>query len=202
MAVLACSPLPRGIELFARGTEANPGTLSTVPERQVPRTDPRAFRVPPLYDRFRREIHELGRFGVVGIVAWIVDTVAFNAFLSTFKGDWVGAAIASTCVSATVAFIGNRFWTWRDRPRSSLRREYILYAVFNALGLAISLLCLWISHSLLGAWRPDVFHTRLADNVAKQGFGLILGTAFRFWGYRRYVFTSLAAPDPVTAATE
>ncbi len=166
-----------------------------MPQRPAPDDIPEASRVRTLYTRFQREIHELGKFGAVGVVAWIVDTIAFNAALSMFDGDWFAAAVVSTCISATVAFIGNRFWTWRDRPRSSLRREYVLYAVFNVIGLAISLACLWISHSLLGAWRPEIFHTRLADNIAKQGFGLILGTAFRFWAYRRYVFASLAQPD-------
>jgi hypothetical protein len=28
----------------------------------------------------------------------------------------------------------------------------------------------------------------LADNVSANGVGLVLGTAFRFWAYRRYAF--------------
>ncbi len=82
-------------------------------------------------------------------------------------------------------------WTWRDRSSSSLHREYLLYAFFNAVGLAISLACLWISHDLLGHWQPAIFQSVLADNISKYGFGLVLGTAFRFWSYRRYVFTAI-----------
>jgi putative flippase GtrA len=152
------------------------------------------------YVRFEREIHEIGRFGAVGILAWIVDTIVFNVFYSILDGDYIAAAVISTTVSATVAFIGNRFWTWRDRPRSTLRREYVLYAIFNVIGLLISLCCLWISHDLLGLWRPTIFKTQLADNISKQGFGLALGTVFRFWAYRRYVFNGLTRqpPAPVT----
>jgi putative flippase GtrA len=158
-------------------------------------------RVRLWYMRFQREIHELGRFGIIGAIAWVVDTIVFNLFYTLLSGDYIASAIISTTVSATIAFIGNRFWTWRDRPRSSLRREYVLYAIFNVIGLLISLACLWISHRLLGAWRPSIFHTRLADNIAKQGFGLVLGTAFRFWAYRRYVFVALAEGDPSTSVT-
>jgi putative flippase GtrA len=181
---------------LTRNAPGAAGTLSTVPESRP------TNRVPLLYARFRREIREVGRFGIVGIIAFAVDTVAFNAALSLFRGDWLAAAVVSTCISATVAFIGNRFWTWADRPRSSLRREYVLYAIFNVIGLLISLACLFISHTLLGAWRPEIFHTRLADNVAKQGFGLVLGTAFRFWAYRRYVFASLPTTEPTPAASD
>ena len=28
----------------------------------------------------------------------------------------------------------------------------------------------------------------LADNVSANGVGLVLGTLFRFWAYRRFVF--------------
>ncbi len=168
-----------------------------MPERSASDAGPPDTRT--YYSRLRVDLQEVGRFSVVGIVAWIVDTLAFNVALSLLAEDWLAAAVISTCISATVAFIGNRFWTWRDRPRSSLRREYILYAVFNVMGLLISLACLWISHSLLGAWRPNIFHTRLADNIAKQGFGLILGTVFRFWAYRRYVFSAALPPEPVPA---
>lgn len=147
--------------------------------------------------RLRAPAAELGKFGVVGVVALVVDTLVYNVCWSHY-GVYT-AAVISTTVSATVAFLGNRFWTWRDRPRSSLRREYVLYAIFNVIGLLISLACLWISHDALGAWRPDIFHTRLADNIAKQGFGLVLGTAFRFWAYRRYVFAPAPEVDPESA---
>ena len=159
---------------------------------------PATTRVRLWYVRFQREIHEVASFGVVGVVAWVVDTVVFNAFYSYLRGDYVAAAVISTTISASVAFVGNRFWTWRDRPRSTLRREYLLYAIFNAIGLLIGLGCLLFSHKLLGAFWPDIFHTQLADNVAKQGFGLLLGTAFRFWSYRRYVFVGLAPPQTQT----
>jgi putative flippase GtrA len=108
--------------------------------------------------------------------------------------------VISTTVSATVAFIGNRYWTWRDRAGSSLHREYGLYAIFNIVGLLIGLACLFISHELLGAWQPRIFHSQLADTVAKNGFGLVLGTMFRFWSYRRYVFSTTKPEAPTIQA--
>jgi putative flippase GtrA len=47
------------------------------------------------------------------------------------------------------------------------------------------LCCLGISRYVLGLSGP------LADNVAANVIGLGLGTLFRFWSYRRWVF-----PDP------
>jgi putative flippase GtrA len=42
-----------------------------------------------------------------------------------------------------------------------------------------------ISHYLLD------FTSTLADNIAANVIGLGLGTAFRFWSYRRWVFPEL-----------
>ena len=158
-------------------------------------TDPAARSLPArLWARFGHLVAELGKFGVVGGIAYVIDVTVFNLLLSA-AGPYL-AAVASTTVAATGAFVGNRSWTWRHRARTGLHREYLLYFGFNLVGLLIALACLWLSHHLLGLAWPAVFHTRLADNVAKNLVGTALGTLFRFWAYRRFVFTApVPAPD-------
>jgi putative flippase GtrA len=143
-----------------------------------------------LWNRFGHLVHELSKFGVVGVIAFAVDVAVSNLLLKV-TGPFIAATISMT-IAATVAFIGNRFWTWRDRERSGLRREYTLYFGFNLVGLLIGLACVWVSWSLLGHWWPDVFHTRLSYNIAKNLVGMALGTLFRFWSYRRFVFAPRA----------
>jgi putative flippase GtrA len=48
--------------------------------------------------------------------------------------------------------------------------------------LGIALACLATSRYVLGFSGP------LADNVAANVVGLLLGTLFRFWSYRKWVF--------------
>lgn len=144
-----------------------------------------------LVDRFRHLIHELGKFGVVGAIAYAVDVGIYNALLGS-GWETLTAKTAATAVAATVAFGGNRFWTWRHRERSGLAREYGLYFFFNAIGLAIGLTCLAISHYGLGHFWPSIFQTRLADNISSVVVGMALGTIFRFWSYRRFVFLAPA----------
>jgi putative flippase GtrA len=139
-----------------------------------------------LWERFGHLVHEVGKFGVVGIVSFVVDVTVSNLLLRPV-GPFL-AATSSMTVAATVAFMGNRFWTWRDRERSGLHREYLLYFAFNLVGLLIGLACVWLSWSLLGHYWPGVFRTRAAYNVAKNLVGMALGTLFRFWSYRRFVF--------------
>lgn len=139
-----------------------------------------------LYKRFQHIVHEFGKFGVVGAIAFVVDTVIYTWLLS-MGWETITAKTIATVISATLAFVGNRFWTWRNRQRSGLTREYVLYFVFNAIGLGIAAGTLAISHYGLGSVWP-VFRTVPADVIASQIAGTVFASVFRFWSYRRFVF--------------
>ncbi|MBK5307354.1 MAG: GtrA family protein [Frankiaceae bacterium] len=144
-----------------------------------------------LAGRVAAAFHELAKFGTVGALAFVVDVSLFNVVLHLAPHKPLTAKVISTVVAATVAFVLNRAWSFRHRQRSSVRREYALFFALNAVGLVIAVGCLGISHYVLG------FESKLADNIAANGFGLVLGTSFRFWSYRRFVW---AAPLAVEAA--
>ena len=133
---------------------------------------------------------ELAKFGTVGAISFLVDIAIFNAVLLVLDKP-LTAKVISTVFSATNAFLLNRAWSFKHRERTTVRREYGLFFVLNVVGLAIALLCLAVSHYVLG------FESRLADNIAANGVGLVLGTAFRFWSYRKFVW---AAPAEVEEA--
>lgn len=150
-----------------------------------------------LYARVEHLIHELAKFGVVGAVAFVVDIGVFNLLRHGAMEDRpLTAKIISTVLATTVAFAGNRQWTFRHRERSSVRREYVLFFGLNGVALAIALGCLGVSHYLLNFTSP------LADNISANVIGMGLGTMFRFWSYRRFVFTAPAPVPPAKAEPE
>lgn len=135
------------------------------------------------------------KFGVVGSLSLLIDVAVFNAVLVVLPHKPLTAKVISTVVSATNAFVLNRHWSFRGRGRPrAFGRELGLFALFNALGLAVSLSCLAVSHYVLG------LDSRLADNVAANVVGLVLGSAFRFWSYRRFVWVARGASGPGLAS--
>jgi putative flippase GtrA len=132
-------------------------------------------------------IRESLKFATVGSVGFVVDLLVFNALLYA-GGDGplnhkpLTAKTISVVVATLVTYAGNRIWTFRHRARTGVAREYALFFLLNGVGLAIALCCLGISRYVLGLSGP------LADNVAANVIGLGLGTLFRFWSYRRWVF--------------
>lgn len=175
-------------------------TPSSTVDAAVALAAPSTVAPPPLAPPPRgrgRLLRELAAFGVVGLVALVVDLAAFNLARQVFDLGPLTAKTTSVVLATTVAFAGNRQWTFRDRSRGGVLRQYALFGVLNGVGLLIALACLGISYYLLGLRGP------LAENVAANGVGLVLGTAFRFWSYRRWVFgAQSSAPEtsPVPAA--
>jgi len=141
--------------------------------------------------------HEVAKFGVIGIIAFGLDIGLFNLFRSMSDGPFhdrpLTAKIASVLISTTFAYFGNRYWTFRNRGRTSMPREYLLFFVLNGVGLLISLSCLWFSHYALG------FTSLWADNISGNIIGVGLGTLFRFWSYRKWVFPPEVPADAVPA---
>ena len=149
-------------------------------------TTPRSTSVVrSLYSRVDHLVHEVAKFGAVGLIALVVDVGLFNLLCygaSPLHGKVLTAKIVSVSVATTVAYFGNRYWTFRHRGRTSFHREYVLFFVLNAVGLAISVGILWFSHYALG------LTSAIADNISANVIGLGLGTLFRFWSSRRGVF--------------
>jgi len=132
---------------------------------------------------------EVARFALTGLVAYGVDVVVFNLCLLGVGTGPVAAKVISSVFAITVAFLGSRFYTWRHRPRGHAGREYALFFSFSVLAALIQVACLVISNDLLG------LDGAIADNVSGNVVGMGLATAFRFWSFRRYVFTDTQAAN-------
>ena len=157
-------------------------------------------RLTHLLGRLRRGIGELSRFGAVGIVAFVIDVGIFNALVhvgspGVLSDRPLTAKALSTVVATVFAYQANREWTWKDRQRRGWLREYSLYFVLNAIGLAITLMPLAISRYVLH------LQSAIADNVSANIIGIGLGTLFRFWAYRRWVFPAVQEEPEVSGST-
>ncbi|MFY0409110.1 GtrA family protein [Solicola sp. PLA-1-18] len=129
-------------------------------------------------------------FLVVGGAGYVVDVGLFNALRAwpvLAAVDPTVSKLLAVVAATAVTYLGNRTLTWRGRSSHGRRREVALFVMLNVVGLGFSVLTLWVSHDLLG-WTSG-----LADNVSANVVGLALGTAFRYWSYRRFVFAGPVA---------
>ena len=139
--------------------------------------------------RDTRAAREVAAFSVVGGLCFLLDLGLFQLLYAHVGVNAVGAKLASTLVSMTVAYVGHRYWSFAHRDRSGVRRSYSLFLAVNAATLLIGLTVVWIVRYPLGQESALVLQ---AANVASIG----LGTVIRFTAYRRWVFPALATPLP------
>lgn len=128
------------------------------------------------------------KFGVVGLVCYGIDVGIFNLLRLGVLGDEhffqgpIGAKIASVTISTLASWFGNRLWTFREHRRQNVALELLEFSAIAVVGMGISLLCLYISHYVLG------YTSLLADNLSANVIGLVFATAFRFLMYRFWVY--------------
>ncbi|WP_010203484.1 GtrA family protein [Salinibacterium sp. PAMC 21357] len=151
----------------------------------------------------RKLLGQFLRFGVVGLGGLVIDVTVFNLLRLTILSPDVLhegpvlAKIISTTLAIGANWVGNRRWTFATAGRRGATREGLEFALVSVAGMGIGVLCLWISHYVLG------YTSLLADNIATNVVGLALGAFFRFALYRWWVFNpSRGMPVATPSAAE
>jgi putative flippase GtrA len=149
-----------------------------------------------LPDRVQALAPEALRFGTVGLGNTVLYFAIFNLAMSIGA---VKATVIATVITTTLSYLANRHWTYRSRPKSALRREYILFFACNLVGMIIQSGVVGLGKYGLGL---NESRDRIAFNIATC-LGIGLATAFRFWAYRTLVFAPAqhgATSEPASPA--
>jgi putative flippase GtrA len=139
-------------------------------------------------------IPELAKFGVVGLIGAIIDLGGAD-YLHVHLG--VGPMVSkglSITAATVVTYLGSRFWTFRHRVNQALLREGALFVALNVVGLAIAEVVIAIT-----TYGLDL-KSELAYNAASV-VGTGLGTIFRYFSYKKWVFLA-GVPGATVAAGE
>ena len=138
------------------------------------------------YIRFQVLVHEVAKFGVVGAVGFVVQLGVQNALYPHATGA-LTALVIGYAVATAVTFVGNRHWAFKHRKGGGLKQETALFVALNVVGIFIQVgIVNFVVH---GLGHGD----RLSYNIATI-IGIAIGTMFRLFTYRRFVFRTPAAP--------
>jgi putative flippase GtrA len=143
--------------------------------------------------QFDQLVREIAKFGAVGGAGLLVNLIAFNLVRNVTGLQVVRASVIATIVAIVFNYIGFRYFTYRDRDKGGRTREMTLFLLFSAAGLVIENGVLYVATYGFG-WDGS-----LQSNVFKF-LGIGLGTLFRFWSYRTWVFRAMPAGSAVADA--
>ncbi|GAB3846677.1 GtrA family protein [Nesterenkonia populi] len=145
-------------------------------------------------DLLGRIWHEVAKFGAVGGVAFVIDTVIFLSLISgPMDESHVKAKAIAVAVATLFSWLGNRYWTFRSRRTRTKARELVMFVTMNLIGLAIQSGCVAFSFYVLGLTSPE------ASFVSGSIIGMGMAMVFRFVAYKFWVFTGDAEEIVVSA---
>ena len=154
-----------------------------------------------LYDRFRQIIHEFAKFGVIGVIGLLITNIGYAVFHSKLGWGPVTATTAATIIATCVTYVGNRYWSFKHRERTSVAREGTIFFVLNGIGLLIQDAVVAFNYYILGHFIPGVSGNKVAEFLALNA-GIGLATLFRFWSYRRFVWAEKSDDGGTTVAAD
>jgi putative flippase GtrA len=138
-------------------------------------------RVADLYRRFRHVIHEGAKFLIVGGIGVGVTNLVFIPLHGPLGLGPLTSVTIATIVATVFTFLGNRYWSFRHRQGAGTAKEGVTFFILNGVGLLIQYAVLGFSNYALGL-------TTRVENVIALNLGIVLGTLFRFWSYRKWVW--------------
>ena len=137
-------------------------------------------------------LKELGAFGVVGAICFVLQVGGFQLLYAHVGLGAVTSNLGATVVSMTVAYLGHRYWSFSHRRGSGVAREYVVFAAVNGVTLLLGLAVVALVRYPFG--QDDA----LVLQVANVG-SIAIGTILRYLGYRRWVFRAPTPEDGSTA---
>ncbi|HEX2894087.1 MAG TPA: GtrA family protein [Marmoricola sp.] len=138
----------------------------------------------------RRLSGEVARFSAVNVAATVVAVFLFNALVHGLTGWFDGplnehaitAYLLANSVGMFVSYFGSRHYAFRHRHAAGPGGGFARYVAINLASFVIPVTCLWVTRHLLH------WESIYADNISGNVVGALLGNAFRFWAFRRFVF--------------
>jgi putative flippase GtrA len=144
-----------------------------------------------MLDRLRASwrilLKEVAAFGLVGAVGFVIQIGLLYFFLHLGWGPLTSNGLAMV-VAVAVTYVGNRYFSFSHRARTGLARETSIFFGINAIAFALSEAMVAIAAYPLGYKH----HQHVIVGVTVLSIGI--GTLFRFWSYKRFVFLH---PDKV-----
>ena len=97
----------------------------------------------------RKLIEQIMKFGVVGVIAFVIDYGLMVLLTEAFGVDYLASATTSFVVSVTFNYFASMRYVFTHRKGMSRRREFAIFVILSVAGLIINDACMYLGTGLL-----------------------------------------------------
>jgi putative flippase GtrA len=123
-------------------------------------------------------LHQLVRYGIVGVIVYAADFVAFAILMVLMPDAYLAANIVGKTTGAIVGFLLHKKFTFSWDQKDSAKRQAGAYLLLFGFNLAVSSLLIWL---LVDFAHANAFIAKLFVDVIVIAGSFI---ANRLWVYR------------------
>ncbi len=98
----------------------------------------------------KRLLEQIMKFGIVGIIAFVIDYGLMILLTELFGIDYLVSASVSFTVSVIFNYLASMRYVFSHKEGMSRRREFIIFVVLSVIGLGINDAFMWLGTDLLG----------------------------------------------------
>lgn len=134
---------------------------------------------------------ELLKFAVVGGTTFLVDNgIWYLLKLTVLEAKPTTAKGIAIIIATIVSYVLNREWSFRTRGGRERPHEAALFFLVSVVAVVVNLIPLYASRYVFNLEVPHVslLVQEVADFTSGSVIGMLLAMAFRFWGFKRWVF--------------
>ena len=110
-------------------------------------------------------VEQFLKFGVVGVVAFVVDYGVLMLLSQCLGWDPVISSVISFVVSVVVNYVGSMHFVFARRDDLSRRREFSTFVILSAVGLVINSACIWVGTGIFGSGALSVTVTKVLATI-------------------------------------
>lgn len=95
-------------------------------------------------------IAQFAKFGVVGVIAFVIDYGLMVLLTELFNVNYLISATISFTVSVIFNYVASMRYVFTHKEGLSRRREFVIFVVFSVIGLLINDALMWVGVDLFG----------------------------------------------------
>lgn len=106
----------------------------------------------------KKLLEQIVKFGIVGVLAFVIDYAVLFALVEFFHMDSIAAATISFTVSVIFNYLASMKYVFVGRADQSKRTQFIIFIVLSVIGLLINDGIMWMLNSILKGFIPTYYY--------------------------------------------